>query len=138
ESRPEWLFVDLAVLASGAVSTPIYPTLSAEQIAFILRDCGAPIVIVSTAEQLDKVLSVVAATPNVRVIVSIEDCDRQAPDGVRVVTLGTVRAAGHDCIRAGWGVARQFHDRAREIRPDDLATIVYTSGTTAEPKGVRL
>ena len=138
ESRPEWLFVDLAVLASGAVSTPIYPTLSAEQIAFILRDCGAPIVIVSTAEQLDKVLSVVAATPNVRVIVSIENCDRQAPDGVRVVTLGTVRAAGHDCIRGGWGVARQFHDRAREIRPDDLATIVYTSGTTAEPKGVRL
>jgi long-chain acyl-CoA synthetase len=138
ESRPEWLFTDLAVLSAGAVSTPIYPTLAAEQVAFILRDCAAEIVVVSTAEQLDKVLSVVKTVPHVRVIVSMDACERTAHGDVLIVTLDGVRTAGHNRIRGGWGIARQFHDHARLVRPDDLATIIYTSGTTAEPKGVRL
>ncbi|HWB30528.1 MAG TPA: AMP-binding protein, partial [Vicinamibacterales bacterium] len=69
ESRPEWLFADLAILTAGAVTTPIYPTLSVEQIAFILRDSGATIAIVSTAEQLEKLLAALPSAPDVATIV---------------------------------------------------------------------
>src|SRR5690606_24778241 len=91
ESRPEWLFTDFAVLAAGAVSTPVYPTLAAEQLAFILRDCGARLVVVSTSEQLDKLLSIVATTPDVRTIVTIDPCDGRAPEGVRLLGFEAVK-----------------------------------------------
>lgn len=137
ESRPEWLFTDLAVLAGGGVTTPVYPTLSPDQIAFILADCEASIVIVSTSVQLEKLLSVLDRVPSVESIVMMSD--GAATHGrVRIERLETVASMGHDRLRAGWGVAREFHDAARRVRPDDLATIIYTSGTTAEPKGVML
>ncbi len=137
ESRPEWLFTDLAVAAGGGVTVPIYPTLSAEQVAFILRDSGASIVVVSTAVQLDKLRSVLTDVPSVGTIVMIEPHALAHPT-TRMVTLEVVSSLGRDRLVAGFGVAREFHDAARQVRPDDLATIIYTSGTTAEPKGVML
>lgn len=136
ESRTEWLLADLAVLAAGAVTTPIYPTLTADQVAFILADCGASMVFVSTAVQFEKLQSVLDRTPSVRVVVTMEPVVTGAR--VRTETLQAVAEAGHDVLRAGWGVAREFHDRAKRVRPADLATIIYTSGTTGEPKGVML
>ena len=56
ESRPEWLIADLAILASGAVTTPVYPTLSGEQTGLILADCEAAIAVVSNAVQLAKLV----------------------------------------------------------------------------------
>ena len=137
ESRPEWLFTDLAVLAAGAVTTPVYPTLSAEQIAFILADCQASIVIVSTAVQLEKLLSILDRAPSVQTVV-VMDAAEGAGARVRVLRLEAVAAMGHDRLRAGRGVAREFHEGARRVRSEDLATIIYTSGTTGEPKGVML
>jgi len=137
ESRPEWLFADLAVLAAGAVTTPIYPTLSPEQIAFILSDCGASMVIVSTTVQLGKLLSVLDRAPLVRTVV-LMDGPPVSDARVRIECLDAVATMGHDRMRAGWGVAREFHDAARRVRAEDLATIIYTSGTTADPKGVML
>src|SRR5829696_4236730 len=58
ESRPEWILTDLAVAAAGAVTVPIYPTLSAAQARYILQDCGARIAVVSTPAQLEKVQAV--------------------------------------------------------------------------------
>jgi long-chain acyl-CoA synthetase len=137
ESRPEWLFADLAVLAGGGVTTPVYPTLSADQIAFILADCEASIVVVSTSVQLEKLLSIIERAPSVETVVMMGDVTMTS-DRVRIERLETVATMGHDRLRAGWGVAREFHEAARRVRPDDLATIIYTSGTTAEPKGVML
>lgn len=139
ESRPEWLFADFATLAAGAVSVPIYPTLPADQTAFILRDSGAVIVVASTAVQFEKLQSVADSLPALRAIVVMDGIDVPAEvGGVRVLSFDAVRALGHEQMTAGWGVARAFHDTARRVRPDDLATIIYTSGTTAEPKGVML
>lgn len=138
ESRPEWLFVDLAVLAAGAVSTPVYPTLTTEQVRFILRDAGTTIVVVSTAEQLQKVVAIAGDLPDLRAIVTMDGSTAGPLPGVRLVSLEEVAAIGHDRIRGGWGVAREFHDAARRVRPSDLAAIIYTSGTTADPKGVML
>lgn len=137
ESRPEWLIADLAVLTAGAITTPIYPTLSAEQIEFILRDCGATIAIVSSAALLDKVRLALPSVPNLRTIVAMDvPADESGP--VPVLTFDDVAARGHQRILAGWGVAKEFQDVAKSIGPDDLATIIYTSGTTGEPKGVML
>jgi long-chain acyl-CoA synthetase len=137
ESRPEWLVADFAVLTAGAITIPIYPTLSAEQVGFILGDSRAALAIVSSDAQLDKVLSVAGHLPALRAIVTIDPTpDRAAPVPVR--PMSEVSASGHQRIVDGWGVAREYQEGARSIGPDDLATIIYTSGTTGTPKGVML
>jgi long-chain acyl-CoA synthetase len=144
ESSPEWLLVDFAILTSAAVTVPIYPTLSAEQAGFILRDSGAVSIVVSTSAQLDKVLAVAAVLPALKhvVVAKVSEADvaraRAAAPALTFVTLDELAERGHLAIRQGWGVGRDFHDRAKRVAPDDLATIIYTSGTTGDPKGVML
>jgi long-chain acyl-CoA synthetase len=139
ESRPEWVLTDFAILASGAVTVPIYPTLRAPQIAFMLKDSGATLVAVSTAEQLAKVKSVAADVPGLRGIVVFDPVPASSPSGpILVLSLDEVASRGHSQILGGWGVGRAFHDQAKRVNPGDLATIIYTSGTTGQPKGVML
>jgi long-chain acyl-CoA synthetase len=117
----------------------VYPTLSTDQVAFILRDSGSAFVVVSNAAQLAKVTAVLSALPSLRGIVVI-DAEAAPPraDGVEILPLAEIVARGHKRILDGWGVGRAFHDEARAVQPGDLATIIYTSGTTGEPKGVML
>ncbi len=137
ESRPEWLLADFAILAAGAVTTPIYPTLPMEDVAFILADSGAALAIVSTVEQLGKVRAAALSAPALRQIV-LMDGPGDATGGVPVFSLEEVSSRGHQRIVDGWGIAREFQDTIRRVRPDDLATIIYTSGTTGMPRGVML
>jgi long-chain acyl-CoA synthetase len=142
DNRPEWIFTDLAIQAAGAISVPMYPTLSVEQIAFILRDSGAAIAVTSTRLLFDKVAAAAADAPELRVIVLMDVPAPWAPrlprPDLTAVPFADVVARGHKRILDSWGVAREFHDAAKAVRPDDVATIVYTSGTTGEPKGVML
>ena len=138
ESRPEWLVADFAILTAGAVTIPIYPTLSSEQIGFILSDSRASIAIVSTSTQLDKVLAAAPSVPSLRAIVLMEPVPAGLASSVQVLSFEAVAGSGHQAIVEGWGIAREFQERARAVRPDDLATIIYTSGTTGTPKGVML
>ena len=144
ESRPDWLLADFAILTGGAATVPVYPTLSPEQVAFIVRDSGAAIAVVSTPVQLAKLLRERTALPDLRTIVMVhipEDelaAARAAAPDLAFVTFADLAERGHHAIRQGWGVGREFQERARRIRPDDLATVIYTSGTTGEPKGVML
>jgi long-chain acyl-CoA synthetase len=134
ESRPEWVLTDFAILAAGAASAPIYPTLAPEQVAYILRDCGAAIVVVSTPAQLEKVLVVTSTVPALKVVVVIDPpAVMPSVPGVTVVTLADVAARG----RSGPDLD-QFRVMAQQVSPENLATLIYTSGTTGEPKGVML
>ena len=135
ESRPEWVMCDLAILALGAVTVPIYPTLSAAQARHILDDCGARLAIVSTRLQLEKVQDVRHLLPMLEAVAVM---DEAAAAKASVLGLEEVRRRGHEQINAQWGAAKEFRDGARAVRPEDLATIIYTSGTTGEPKGVML
>ena len=137
ESRPEWIFVDLAVLSGGGVLVPIYPTLSAAQIRYILADSGARIAIVSTRLQLEKLQEVRHQLPALEAIVSM-DAAAAAAVSPSVLTLDGVAERGHAKMMAEWGAGREFKDLARAVDPAQLATIIYTSGTTGEPKGVML
>ncbi|HET7619302.1 MAG TPA: long-chain fatty acid--CoA ligase [Vicinamibacterales bacterium] len=134
ESRPEWLIADLAIITTGAVTAPIYPTLPVSQVEYILRDSGARLAVVSDAVQLQKVQQVRHELPALEAVLSLD----AGASGPSVLTVADVAARGHARMIAEWGVAREYHDHARTIAPSDLATIIYTSGTTGEPKGVML
>jgi long-chain acyl-CoA synthetase len=135
ESRPEWLSADFAILTAGAVTVPVYSTLTAAQARYIIQDSGARLAFVSTAEQLEKLQRVRHELPSLEAIVTFEGTGNASPS---VLTLDAVAARGHARLTGESGIGRAFRDAARQVRPDQLATIIYTSGTTGEPKGVML
>jgi len=132
ENRPEWAYADLAVLAAGAVDAPIYSTLSAPQVLYILNDSEARAVFVSSAAQARKVAEVQARAPRLQFVIRMED-GTEFPAGS--LSLEEVRARGREALARDPQAVRA---RAAEVRPDDLATLIYTSGTTGDPKGVML
>ena len=126
ENRPEWAIADFASLLLGAVTVPIYPTLTDEQTNFLLRDSGARMVFVSSEKQLQKILSIKSQTALEMIVVM---------DGVE-----TAHAVPMYRLMQNGPEQRDpaLDEHARSIGPDDLATIIYTSGTTGVPKGVML
>ena len=132
ENRPGWLVADFACLAIGAIDVPIYPTLPARQLVYILNDSGSTAIFVSTAPQLAKILEVRPQLPALRHVVAMDE-DATGPG---VLGLAELYRMGAEAERAGEG--RTFKDEALSAKPDDLATIIYTSGTTGDPKGVML
>jgi long-chain acyl-CoA synthetase len=119
--------VDLAVLDLRAVNVPIYGTLTPDQVAYQLRDSGAVAAIAEDAGQMAKFLEVRDRCPDLRHLVQL---DGERDEGV--LDLDALMTGGTE------GAADRFWHRAAAIDEADLATIVYTSGTTGEPKGVML
>ncbi|MBZ5559970.1 MAG: long-chain fatty acid--CoA ligase [Acidobacteriia bacterium] len=136
ESRPAWCITDLAVLAAGGVTVPVYPTLPAGQVCYILNDCGAKIAVVSNHAQSDKLASVPARLARLATVVVMDTDGRPRPSGAP--TLADVAARGRKHFLSDPAAGGLFEKRAAAIARDALATIIYTSGTTGEPKGVML
>ena len=132
ENRPEWAYVDFGCLTARCADVPIYPTLPAGQISYILRDSGAVAIFVSSKAQLEKILSIRQpdVTPALRHIIAMDD-DATGPG---VMPFADLLARG----KAALGKYPRWREEALEARPDDLATLIYTSGTTGDPKGVML
>jgi len=131
ENRPEWAYADLATLTAGGVDAPIYPTLPAHQVAYILRDSGARLVFVSNTSQAAKLAEARQQAPSVQQVIFMDD--GPAPEGT--TPLAEVRAEGRAALAQDPEAVRR---RAAEVGPEDLATLIYTSGTTGDPKGVML
>jgi long-chain acyl-CoA synthetase len=129
ENRWEWAVVDFATLAIGAVDVPIYPTLTAGQIAELLRDAECRIAVVSTMQQFEKLNSVRAQTRVERIVVM------DSPVPVGAIAFSDL-VAGADARGSERDAA--FDAMVGAVAPEDLATLIYTSGTTGEPKGVAL
>jgi long-chain acyl-CoA synthetase len=133
ETRYEWAMTDLAILGLGAVTVPIYPTLTVAQCRTLLENCAPKVLVASTVLQLEKIRAASAGLECVRARVSIDPLPPGgAPSEHALHTLlergAKLREAEPDGFRAAAGA----------VRPDDLATIIYTSGTTGEPKGAML
>jgi long-chain acyl-CoA synthetase len=121
-TRPEWTICDLAIATVGAVCVPVYPTNSATECAWVLADSGATALVCETDEHLSKVAKVWDRLPDLRAVFAIED-------GTGAAGLDELIAHGadHGAVPCAVGPGG-----------DGLATIVYTSGTTGNPKGCRL
>lgn len=132
ETRPEWGRVDLAILHLGAVTVGVYPTLPADESAWILDHAECRVVVVEDEEQLEKVRAERERLPRLERVVVIDPPPGPLRDDES--TLADLEAAG----AAAPGGAARFEAAWRAVGPEDLATIIYTSGTTGQPKGAML
>jgi long-chain acyl-CoA synthetase len=129
ENRLEWAVADLAVLSAGGIVVPVYPTLPANQVEYILKDSEARAVFVSDAEQLEKVLERRDRLPALQHVISFDpECDESG-----VITLEALIARG-DMVTD----QRPYEEIISTIGKYDWASIIYTSGTTGDPKGAIL
>ncbi len=128
ENRWEWPITDFATLSIGAVDVPLYPTLTPEQIGYMLRDSGAKVAVVSSAEQYEK-LKLAGELPALEHMVVMDDGDFANAESFSTLMTKAIEKQQRDPA---------FDARAASVRPEDLMTIIYTSGTTGESKGVML
>jgi len=131
-SRAEWVQADFAIFSAGCVTVPVYPSYPPDLIAYIVNDSGARTIFVEDAGQLAKVLEARDKMPGLEHIVVMAGYDAPQPPKA-VMTWQTLRRLGRDNAEAHKST---LAERVTSVRPDDLASIVYTSGTTGPPKGV--
>ena len=132
-NRPEWVYADMGIMSIGAVNVPVYSTLTAPEIAYILKDAAAKIVIVENQDHLDKVLAIASTCPALVHIVTIDRHLKNADP--MCMSMDDVQTLGKQSTSTAYDDYLSHLDR---ISADHLASVVYTSGTTGEPKGVML
>ena len=132
ENRPEWALADWACVTSGLPDVPLYATLPAEQLPYLLNDSGSIALFVSTAAQAEKVATIRAQVPGLKHVIAFDESARPFADW----SLRELEARGAALDTPDRG--RQFEAESLGARPEDLVTIIYTSGTTGAPKGVML
>jgi len=128
----EWVLCDVAVLSCGGVSNGIYPTDAASQVHYLCEDSRTTVLFVEDDEQLDKALEVRAQLPLLRKIIVLDMEGLRDLDDPGVISLDALRAMGRDYLAAN---AQALVQRIASCRAEDLAILVYTSGTTGKPKG---
>jgi long-chain acyl-CoA synthetase len=130
ENRREWLIADLAILSTGASNATIYSTSSSEEAAYIINDSGAKIVFVSGTDHLERLLASKSGTKGIKKIITFENLNRTEKN---ILSFEEVIALGEKSK-----ARKAFDERLSQIESDDLATLMYTSGTTGISKGVML
>lgn len=128
----EWVLADLAVLSAGGVSNGIYPTDAAEQVNYLCEDSRTTVLFVEDEEQLDKALEVRERLPLLRKIVVIDMEGLRDFRDEQVISLQALRELGRSHLQMH---PTLLDERVRGVKPDELAILVYTSGTTGKPKG---
>ncbi len=134
ENRPEWVYSDMAVTSLGAVDVPLYPSLTADSVEFILNNSESKGIIVSNKFQLNKILKIRENCRFLQFIIILNEKDliQDVPSlhsFKDIQEMGTIFKQNHP---------HHLTESIKKVKEDDLCTIIYTSGTTGEPKGVML
>ena len=132
ENRAEWVIADYACLTAGLTDVPVYPTLPAEQIPYLLNDSGAVAIFTSTPEQAAKIASIRSQARTLKHVIGFGETKRPGED----FTIDEIRSRGHSAENERR--VAEYRQQALAVQPDEIATLIYTSGTTGEPKGVML
>ena len=125
-TRTEWAVMDLGISQIGAVSVPVYPSISAEDYDYIFNNAEVQYCFVSDQDLLDKVMKIKSNVASLKGVFTFDEIDG-APNWSEVLDLGKDEATQNEVV-----------DLSNSINSEDLATIIYTSGTTGKPKGVML
>lgn len=135
ENSPEWVISDYGTLHTGAASVPIYHTLTQDQSAYILKDSDAKVCFVEDAERLEAVLAKRSELPELESIVVMGPVPAGYSGKDDILGMDELYAKGRAHLEANEGA---LTERIEALTPDTLASLVYTSGTTGNPKGVIL
>lgn len=134
ENRPEWVYSDMAILNLGGIDIPIYPSLTADSIEFILSNSDSKGVIISNKFQLNKILKIRDKLKNLHFTIVMNESDMLS-DVSALYTFKDIQEMG-EIFKANH--PNYISESRKNITEDNLCTIIYTSGTTGEPKGVML
>ncbi len=134
ENRPEWVYADFAILGLGGADVPLYPSLTADSIEFILNNSESVGIIVSNKFQLNKVLKIRNNCKYLKFIIVMNEKDVPS-DGSHIKSFEEVVYEGKNSNKYD---ESHFWQQAKLCNENDICTIIYTSGTTGEPKGVLL
>src|ERR1700756_86488 len=129
-NRPEWNFLDNAVLSLGAIHVPIYPNITPEEYEFILKDCGVSLIFCSSQRLYELLRPVIAKLSSIKQIYVFD-----AVPGAK--SWSELVFAGKEVLERA-ELRNQLMDIRAAVKPNDLAVLIYTSGTTGPPKGVML
>ena len=130
ENRPEWAIADLAIMAAGCITVPAYTSNTERDHAHVLNDSGARAAIVSTAALAKTLLPAVARTSECEMVIGLEHMPRERIGNVRLYDWEALVADCPDDVAAAEGAAMA-------LKREDLACLIYTSGTGGSPRGVR-
>ena len=132
ENCPEWTLSDVGCLFSGAIDVPIYPTLTPPQVAYILKDSGARVLLIQNQAKFEQVKDLLKDCTALERIIFF---DKGGVQDSSALAFSELEESGRELGEKNPALIEEL---SRAVKPEDLATIIYTSGTTGEPKGVML
>ncbi len=135
DNRPEWVMAELAAQAAGAASVGIYQDSNLSEVAYVIDHCDASIVVAEDQEQVDKILEMLDKLPKVRHVVYTDPRGLRKYHHPALLPFEAVEEKGRALAKERPGL---WEENVRAGKPDDVAIICYTSGTTGNPKGATL
>ncbi|OGL41870.1 MAG: hypothetical protein A3C43_08030 [Candidatus Schekmanbacteria bacterium RIFCSPHIGHO2_02_FULL_38_11] len=133
ENLPQWMICDIATIGAGGIDVPLYTSLTPSHLEYIINDSGSKIIVVSNEQLLKKILSIRSKLKTIEKIIILESNSERTPE--EALTFREVVETGRERLESG---SESYEKRVSTVKPSDMATIMYTSGTTGVPKGVML